>query len=282
MVTPFKDGQVDYDALEQVIEHCIAGGLEFLVSMGTTGESVTLSTKEKLQVLQVTGEIAHTRIPLVAGFGGNNTQAIIDSISNFDFKHYEGILSVSPAYNKPTQEGIYQHFKAIGAIAPRPVILYNVPGRTSKNMTAETTLRLAHENSIFCAVKEASGDLVQVMKIVRDRPEGFLVLSGDDILTLPMLSFGGDGVISVIANALPQQYSDMVRKALSGNFEEAGKAHLSMINLIDLLFVDGNPAGVKAALEILGVCPVGLRLPLVSVTEGTYTAIKKELIHLGH
>ncbi|MEM6724994.1 MAG: 4-hydroxy-tetrahydrodipicolinate synthase [Bacteroidota bacterium] len=281
LVTPFKDGQVDYNALEKVVEHCIAGGLEFLVSLGTTGESVTLSKEEKLKVLNVTAEIAHTRIPLVAGFGGNNTQAIIDSINSFDFKQYDGILSVVPAYNKPTQEGIYQHFKAIGAVAPRPVILYNVPGRTSKNMTAETTLRLAHENSIFCAVKEASGDLVQVMKIVKDRPKGFLVLSGDDVLTLPMLSFGADGVISVIANALPQQYSDMVRLGLSGNFEAAGKAHLELIELIDLLFVDGNPAGVKAALEILGVSSVGLRLPLVPVTPATYTAIEKQLAGLG-
>ncbi|MEM6726291.1 MAG: 4-hydroxy-tetrahydrodipicolinate synthase [Bacteroidota bacterium] len=277
LVTPFKDRQVDYDALEKVIEHCIAGGLEFLVSMGTTGESVTLSKEEKIKVLNATGEIANNRIPLVAGFGGNNTQATIDAIKTFDFKQYEGILSVSPAYNKPTQEGIYQHFRAIGEVAPRPVILYNVPGRTSKNMTAETTLRLAHESSIFCAVKEASGDLVQVMQIVKNRPEGFLVLSGDDVLTLPMLSFGGDGVISVIANALPQQYSDMVRAGLSGNFKLAGELHLKLIDLIDLMFVDGNPAGVKAALEILGVCQVGLRLPLVPVSPATYKTIEKGL-----
>lgn len=277
LVTPFKDGQVDFLALEKVINNCIDGGLEFLVSMGTTGESATLSKSEKLEVLNKTAEITRNRVPLVAGFGGNHTQAIIDSIRAFDFSKYEGILSVVPAYNKPTQGGIYEHFKAIGDVAPKPVILYNVPGRTSKNMTAETTLKLAHENSIFCAVKEASGDLVQIMQIMKNKPESFGVLSGDDVLTLPMLSFGADGVISVIANALPREYSDMVRLGLAGQFKAAAEKHLALIDLIDLLFVEGNPAGVKAAMEILGLGPVGLRLPLVPVSASTYRKIESEL-----
>lgn len=270
LVTPFKQGKIDFEALEKIINYNINGDVDFLVSLGTTGESVTLSKEEKLNILAFTAEIANDRVPLVAGFGGNDTTAIIQAIKSFHFNKYEAILSVSPAYNKPTQQGMILHFEAIAKEAPKPIILYNVPGRTGTNMTAETTLHLAHSNPKFIAVKEASGDQRQVMQIVKDKPNGFLVLSGDDLITLPMLSFGIDGVISVVANAFPKRFSDMVRFGLDGNFETARHLHFSLIDIIDLLFVDGNPAGVKAALELQGICSKEVRLPLAELPDNTY------------
>jgi 4-hydroxy-tetrahydrodipicolinate synthase len=270
LVTPFKNGMVDYDGLKRLINHNIDGGVEFLVSLGTTGESVTLSEAEQHAVLDFTIKIVAGRVAIVAGFGGNNTAALIQNIKNYHFKGIDGILSASPAYNKPTQEGIYQHFMAIAAIAPCPIILYNVPGRTASNMTPETTLRLANASDKFVAIKEASGNLAQCMDIVNgEKPAHFSVLSGDDNLTLPMLACGMDGLVSVIANAYPKGYSDLVRAGLKGDFETARKLHYSFMNLVDLLFVDGNPAGVKYALQQLGVCGEELRLPLVPATEGT-------------
>ncbi len=269
LVTPFKNGQIDYEALERVIEHTIQGGLEFLVSLGTTGESVTLSWEESVDVLNFTIKIIAGRVPLVAGFGANNTQAVIEKMKQFHFEGVDAILSVSPYYNKPTQEGIYRHYMTLAEAAPKPIIIYNVPGRTSSNITAETTLRLAHASNKFIAVKEASGDLLQCMEIVKRKPDNFLVLSGDDFLTLPMLSFGMDGVISVIANSQPREFSDMVRAGLAGDFNTASQLHYSLLDIMNLLFVEGNPAGVKAALEILGICSKEVRLPLVEMTEAT-------------
>lgn len=270
LVTPFKGGVVDYDGLERLINHTIKGGVEFLVSLGTTGESVTLSEEEQQAVLDFTVKVTAGRASIVAGFGGNNTAALIQKIQKYHFKGIDGILSASPAYNKPTQEGIYQHFMAIAAVAPCPIILYNVPGRTASNMTAETTLRLANASDKFVAIKEASGDLAQCMEIVNGaKPAHFSVLSGDDNLTLPMLACGMDGLVSVIANAYPQEYSDLVRAGLNGDFAKARALHYSFMNLVDLLFVDGNPAGVKYALQQLGICGEELRLPLVPATEQT-------------
>lgn len=281
LVTPFKNGAVDYDGLERLINHNIEGGLEFLVSLGTTGESVTLSKKEKHAVLDFTVKVTNGRIPVVAGFGGNNTAAVIEEIKSYHFKGIAGILSASPAYNKPTQEGIYQHFMAIEKVAPCPIILYNVPGRTSSNMTAETTLRLANASDKFVAVKEASGNLAQCMQIVNGaKPEHFSVLSGDDNLTLPMLAFGMDGLISVVGNAYPKAYSDMVRAGLAGDFETARTIHYRLMDLVDLLFVDGNPAGIKKALECLDICSQELRLPLVPATSPTQKAIAKIVAEL--
>lgn len=280
LVTPFKDGQVDYPSLAKLIEHCINGGLDYLVSLGTTGESVTLSKKEKIAVLDFTVKQAAARVKIVGGFGGNNTAEVIESIQNYHFEGVDGILSVSPAYSKPTQEGIYQHYMAVAAIAPRPIILYNVPGRTSSNMTAQTTLRLAHANKKFVAIKEASGDLRQCMEIIKNRPENFAVVSGDDNLTLPMLGFGMDGVISVIANAYPQEYADMVQAGFNNDFETARQLHYSLVDLVDLLFVEGNPGGIKAVLEQLGICSQELRLPLVNISQSTYTKIAQEVERL--
>ena len=280
LVTPFKGGKIDFTSLEKLINHTIDGGLEFLVSLGTTGESATLSQQEKLEVLEFTAQIANGRVPLVAGFGGNDTNKIIQSIKQFHFKGYDAILSVSPAYNKPTQEGIYRHFMAIEAHAPKPIILYNVPSRTGSNMASLTTLRLAHASKKFIAVKEASGNLQQCMEIVRGKPESFLVLSGDDLITLPMLGFGIDGVISVVANAFPRQFSNMVRFGLAGDFEQARPLHFDLMDIIDLIFVDGNPAGIKGALELLGVCNNEVRLPLAELTTSTLSNLKEAIQEL--
>ncbi len=280
LVTPFKNGKIDFDALEKVINFNINGDVDFLVSLGTTGESPTLSKEEKLNILSFTAEITNDRVPLVAGFGGNNTAAVIQAIKGFHFSKYDAILSVSPAYNKPTQKGIIKHFEAIVQEAPKPVILYNVPSRTGSNMTAETTLHLAHSNSKFMAVKEASGNQQQVMQIVKDKPNHFLVLSGDDLITLPMLSFGIDGVISVVANAFPKRFSDMVRFGLDDNFETARQLHFSLMDIIQLLFVDGNPPGVKAALEILGIGTKEVRLPLAEMPDHSYKKMETAIQQL--
>ena len=280
LVTPFVGGTVDFEGLSRVIEHCIEGGVEYLVSLGTTGESATLTPQESLEVLEFTTKTIAERVPLVAGFGGNNTQAIIDKIKAFHFEGVDAILSVSPYYNKPTQEGIYRHYMALAEVAPRPIIIYNVPSRTGSNITAETTLRLAHASDKFIAVKEASGNLVQCMNIVSAKPDNFLVLSGDDAITLPMLSFGIDGVISVIANACPRPFSDMVRHGLNGDFKAASKLHFDLLEMMDLIFVEGNPAGVKAALELEGICSKEVRLPLVELSEKTYAQMKLSLIHI--
>lgn len=275
IVTPFlTDGGVDFQGLEKLLNHIIEGGVDYIVVLGTTGESVVLSADEKVAVTNFVKETVDGRKPLVMGIGGNNTAAVSDALKSTDLSGYDAILSVSPYYNKPSQEGIYQHYKMLSAASPLPIILYNVPGRTSSNISAETTLRLAHDFDNIVAVKEASGDMDQIMKIIKERPEGFLVLSGDDGLTLPMIHMGADGVISVIGQAYPKEFSDMVRFGLEGNQKVANELHYQLYDLLDPLYCDGNPAGIKAALKVLGICDDKLRLPLVNVSEKTYRQIE--------
>jgi 4-hydroxy-tetrahydrodipicolinate synthase len=267
LVTPFtQSGTVDFNGLEKVIDHSIKGGVEYVVSLGTTGESVTLDKQEKLDILNFTIEKVAGRVPVVAGFGGNSTHTVIKEIEAFHFKGVDAILSVSPYYNKPTQEGIYQHYKAVAAAAPRPVILYNVPGRTSSNMLAATTLRLAEVENII-GMKEASGDFNQCMQIAKNKPKDFLLVSGDDNITLGLLAYGLDGVISVVGQAFPKVFTEMVRQGLKGNFEQARTLHYKLNDITDMLFAEGNPAGVKYALELQGICSSDVRLPLVGISD---------------
>jgi 4-hydroxy-tetrahydrodipicolinate synthase len=270
MVTPFhEDGQVDYESLGKLIDYLIDGGLEYLVSLGTTGESATLSSEERKEVWAFTAKAVKGRVGLVTGIGGNNTLEVVEQIKQFDATGYDAILSASPHYNKPTQEGIYQHYKAIAAASPLPVILYNVPSRTGSNINADTIVRLAHDFKNIIGVKEASGNFDQINQVMRDKPESFLVISGDDPVTLPMIALGAVGVISVIGNALPRQTSDMVRLCLAGDFNSAQKQHSALIDFTRLMFVEGSPAGVKTALKHLGICGDTLRLPLVGVSNKT-------------
>ncbi len=255
LVTPFKNSEIDWEDLERVIEHVLSGGVEFLVSLGTTGESTTISDEEHRQILDFTIKINRGRVPLVAGvFGGNNTAALVQKVKTFNFEGIDAILSSNPAYNKPGQEGIFQHYLALAEASPLPIIIYNVPSRTSSNMNAETTLRLAHTSDKFIAIKEASDDIYQVMKIIKGRPKDFLVLSGDDFITLPIIASGGDGVISVIANTLPRPFTDMVRAALRQDLPTAQRLNFKLLELYRLLFAEGNPVGVKAAMELQGLC----------------------------
>ena len=275
MVTPFNsDRSVDYESLTRLINSCIDGGVEYLVSLGTTGESATLNKSEKDSVIQHTIDIIDGRVPLVIGLGSNNTADLINSIKTQNFDKIDAILSVSPYYNKPTQEGIYQHYKAIAEACPVDIILYNVPGRTSSNITAETTLRLAYDFDNVVAIKEASGDMEQCMDIIRKKPAGFQVISGDDLLALPYLACGMDGVISVIANAYPKHFSDMIRAGLEDDFKTSNELHYKLMDLMQLLFADGNPGGVKVVLEKNDICKNTLRLPLVPVND----LIKQKLI----
>ena len=280
LVTPFtKKGKIDYKALGKLIDHCINGGVEYLVSLGTTGESVTLSKEEKAEVLRYTVEKNKGRVPVLAGFGGNNTAEIISELQTANLKGVDAVLSVSPSYNKPTQEGIYQHYKAVAAASPKPVILYNVPGRTASNMKAETTLRLAELKNII-GIKEASGDFNQCMQIVKGKPKNFLVISGDDNITLGLIAYGFDGVISVAGQAFPKVFTEMVRKSLVNDMPEARKLHYQLNDITDMLFAEGNPAGVKCALEILGVCESHVRLPLVPVSKELKNKMQKAIKHL--
>ena len=270
LVTPFRpNGAIDYVALEKLIEHQIAGEVDYLVVMGTTGESVTLANEEKTQLLAQVIEVVRNRVPIVLGVGGNHTAEVVKALEHFDLSNVDGILSVSPYYNKPSQEGIYQHYKAIAQASLLPIILYNVPGRTASNMTAETTLRLAKDFKNIVAIKEASGNLDQISTILKHRPKDFLVISGDDALTLPILALGGDGVISVVGNALPQEFSNLVHAALKGDRETARKEHFKLLEFTTHIFAEGNPAGIKEALKVLGICDNTLRLPLVNVSEAT-------------
>lgn len=270
LVTPFKEQAVDYAALTQLVEHCVEGGVDFLVALGTTGETVTLSQQEQQQVLRHIVETNQGRVPVVAGYGGNDTASLIEQVKTANFEGVDGILSASPAYNKPTQEGIYQHFMALEAVAPCPIILYNVPGRTASNMTAATTLRLANASDKFVAVKEASGNIHQAMQIIQgEKPAHFVLLSGDDNLTLPLIAVGAEGLISVVANAYPSGYSQLVQAARAGQQETARKLHYEYLDLVDALFIDGNPAGVKYVLEQMGIGSSELRLPLVPPTPTT-------------
>ncbi|MEO6038444.1 MAG: 4-hydroxy-tetrahydrodipicolinate synthase [Saprospiraceae bacterium] len=279
LVTPFKNGgQIDWEDLEKVIEHVLAGGVEFLVSLGTTGESVTLSDDEHRAVLDFTIRINKGRLPLVAGvFGGNNTTQLVEKIQKFNFEGIDALLSSNPAYSKPGQEGIFQHYMALAEVSPLPIIIYNVPSRTASNLTAETTLRLAHASDRFLGVKEASDDIYQVMKIIKGKPKDFLVLSGDDFITLPLIAAGGDGVISVIANTKPRPFTNMVRAALRQDMPTAQQLNFQLLELYKLLFIEGNPVGVKAAMELQGLCSREVRLPLVPMTESGIHLIMAEL-----
>ncbi|WP_199898684.1 4-hydroxy-tetrahydrodipicolinate synthase [Prolixibacter bellariivorans] len=246
LITPFrKDSTIDFDALGDLVEDMISGGIDFLVVLGTTAETATLSAEEKKNVVDFVAEKNAGRLPIVVGAGGNNTQEVVEGLKNLDADKIDGILSVVPYYSKPTQEGIYQHFMQIAKYSPVPVILYNVPGRTGMHMDATTTIRLAEASDKFVAIKEASGDLNELAIILRDRPENFSVLSGDDGLTVPAISLGADGVISVIANGFPAQVADMVHSAVSGDFPKASAQHMQFLNLFNLLFVEGNPGGLK-------------------------------------
>jgi 4-hydroxy-tetrahydrodipicolinate synthase len=268
LVTPFSEnGSVDMAGLQRLVEHNIKNGVNYLVVQGTTGESVTLNKEEKKSILDFVIEVNKKRLPIVVGIGGNNTAEVIRAIETTDLSNVDGILSVSPYYNKPSQEGIYQHFKAVAGATDKPIILYNVPGRTMSNMLPETTLRLARECKNVVAIKEASGNLEQIMKIIQHKPKDFLVISGDDALTLPHIAIGGDGVISVVGNAFPKQFSTLVNEALANNYAEARKQHYDLFELIQYLFADGNPGGVKHVLKELGICHDYLRLPLVPVNK---------------
>lgn len=268
MVTPFDtNGQVDFSALERLTEHLISGGVDYLVVMGTTGESVTLTKDEKQAVLDCVLKINASRLPVVLGVGGNNTVEVCAQLSSLNTDDLSAILSVSPAYNKPTQDGIYAHFQAVSQASPLPIVLYNVPGRTASNMEAVTTLRLAKDFENIVAIKEASGNLDQCMQIIKNRPEKFLVISGDDNLSLPLIACGADGVISVVANALPEQFSSLISNSLNGDFDKARSTHYKLVDIVNLLFKEGNPAGVKCVLKELGICEENVRLPLVQVSE---------------
>ncbi|MEA1886894.1 MAG: 4-hydroxy-tetrahydrodipicolinate synthase [Bacteroidota bacterium] len=274
MITPFKsDKSVDFKALETITNYIIDGGCDYLVIMGTTSEAVTLNREEKEAVTSCIKEINKGRMPLVLGIGSNNTQLVIDTIRNTDFDGIDGILSVSPYYNKPGQKGIHLHFKEISMASPVPIILYNVPGRTNSNIEAETCLELAWSFDNIVGVKEASGNLSQVMKIIKGKPDNFQVISGDDLIALPIISLGGSGVISVLGNAFPAEWKEMISLALKHKITSSREINYKYMELIDLLFVEGNPAGIKSVMNNLGLCQKYLRLPLTGVSRQTNAKI---------
>lgn len=276
MVTPFSEnGSIDIPALKKLTTFLIDGNVDYLVVQGTTGESPVLSKSEKQQTLDIVKEVNNGRLPIVFGIGGNNTAALIEDFSSYDLSGVSGILSASPYYNKPTQEGIYQHYKAIAAATELPIILYNVPGRTASNVSAETTIRLANECSNIVAVKEASGSMEQIMEIIQNKPEGFAVISGDDALTLPILACGGDGLISVVGNAFPLQYKKMIEAAVNNNMETARAEHYKILPIINHLFAEGNPAGIKEVLLHKDITKAHVRLPLVNVSADRKNLLKK-------
>jgi 4-hydroxy-tetrahydrodipicolinate synthase len=278
IVTPFKnDSSLDFAALGRVINHVISGGVNYIVAMGTTGESVTLTKEEKKAIISYVIETVDNRVPIMYGIGGNNTQEVINCIRHANLCGVDGILSVAPYYNKPTQRGLFQHFKEISLCSTIPVIIYNVPGRTACNISAETCLELAHACENIIAVKEASGDLGQIMKIVKNKPERFNVISGDDMLTIPVIAAGGSGVISVLANAFPAQCTELVNQALKNNFKSAREIQFRFLEMIELLFIEGNPAGVKEMLNLMNICNNNVRLPLVPVTRAIHTRIQKAI-----
>lgn len=278
MITPFKsDRSVDFKALEAITNHIVEGGADYLVVLGTTSEAATLNQEEREAVTSYIKEINNGRTRIILGIGGNNTQHVVDTIKHTDFENIDGILSVAPYYNKPGQKGIFIHFKEIATASPVPVILYNVPGRTSSNISAETCLELAWNIDGIQAIKEASGDISQVMKIIEGRPEHFEIISGDDLTALPLISLGATGVISVLGNAFPSEWKQMIDLALKSKFEKARHIHYKYTQLIDLLFADGNPAGIKSVMNTLGLCQNYLRLPLTGVSRTTGTKINSTL-----
>lgn len=275
IVTPFDEhGKIDFISLGNLLEHIIVNKIDFVVALGTTSEAVTLTDNEKDEVMSFVKSTVNGRVPIVMGVGGNNTMAVVDTIRKTNFDGISAILSVAPYYNKPNQTGIYQHFAAIAKACPVDIVLYNVPGRTSSNINTETVLKLANDFDNVIAVKEASGDFSQIMDIIRKKPEGFTVLSGDDALTYPMMTLGAEGVISVVANAYPAAFSAMVRLIHKEKYEDALAVHYSLLDIINQLFADGNPGGVKAALSILGVSQNYLRLPMVPANESVFNKLK--------
>ena len=282
IVTPFKnDSSIDFAAFERVINHVIKGGVNYIVVMGTTGEVVTLTKDEKQALRSYVLEVVDNRVPVIIGIGGNNTQEVINSVRHTDLTNIDGILSVAPYYNKPNQRGLFQHFKAIATCSPIPVILYNVPGRTCSNISADTCLQLAHECENIVGIKEASGDMNQIMNILKRKPENFSLISGDDMMSIPIIAAGGTGVISVLANAYPLQCSELVSHSLKNNFKSAREIQFDFLELIELLFIEGNPSGVKAMLSLLNLCQNNLRLPLVPVSKTTYARIQKAMEEVG-
>lgn len=280
-VTPFKeDESVDYDAISRLIDFQLANGTDFLVILATTAETPTLTSEEKEKIRTLIVDRVNGRIPIVMGVGGNNTRAVIEQLRTENLKGIDAILSVVPYYNKPSQEGLYQHFKAISEASPVPVVLYNVPGRTGVNMTAETTLRLARDCDNVVAIKEASGNFTQIDDIIKNKPEDFAVLSGDDGITYPLITLGAVGVISVIGNAFPREFSQMTRLAMAGDYRNALTIHHRFTELFKLLFVDGNPAGVKAMMNAMGLLENKLRLPLVPTRFTTFEEIREVLRQL--
>jgi 4-hydroxy-tetrahydrodipicolinate synthase len=281
IITPFHDsGNIDFVSLERILEHVINGGVNYIVALGTTGESVTLSRDEKVAVLDFVIEIVNKRVPVVAGIGGNNTQEVINMMKATSFDGIDAILSVCPYYNKPQQKGLYYHYKAIAGSCPVPVILYNVPGRTSTNISVETTLKLAEDFKNIIGIKEASGNFLQIMEIIKERPQNFLVISGDDALTLPLISLGADGVISVVANAFPAEFSEMVNLCLKGKFLKARGIHFNLLKFTNALFMDGSPSGIKASMEMIGLCKSNVRLPLAKVNKNVHSIIAEEVEYI--
>jgi 4-hydroxy-tetrahydrodipicolinate synthase len=280
LITPFKkDNSIDFDALEKIVNYNIDGGVEYLVVLGTTGEATVLSDLEKAEVINCIVKTNNKRLPLVLGVGGNDTATLVNKLKTIDLSEFDAILSVSPYYNKPSQEGIYQHFKTVSEASSKPVILYNVPGRTASNMLPETIVRLANDFDNIIGVKEAAGDLVQAMKIIQDAPNNFLVISGDDMIALPMTLAGGAGVISVIGEGLPKEFSEMIRLGLEGKVKEAFNVHYKIANSIDLIFEEGNPVGIKALFSKLDLCEPTVRLPLVNATNELQNKINDFMNH---
>ncbi|HOL29625.1 MAG TPA: 4-hydroxy-tetrahydrodipicolinate synthase [Paludibacteraceae bacterium] len=282
LVTPFKsDDSIDFDALGRLVEYIINNNADYLVVCGTTAETPTLTDKEKDEIARFVVQCNAGRLPIVLGIGGNNTRQVVEKVKTSDLSGIDAILSVTPYYNKPSQEGLYQHYSAIAKASPLPLVLYNVPGRTGVNMTAETTLRLAKEFSNICAVKEASGNFTQIDDIIKNKPQDFMVISGDDGITFPLITLGAVGVISVIGNAFPREFSRMVRLALQGDYQNARQIHYRFTELFELLFVEENPAGVKSMLAVMGMIENKLRLPLVPNTIKTYEKIRSVLNQLN-
>jgi 4-hydroxy-tetrahydrodipicolinate synthase len=282
LITPFKeDESVDYDALMRLVDYLLQNNADFLCVLGTTAETPTLTDEEKKKIKRLVIDRVNGRIPILLGVGGNNTRAVVETLKNDDFTGVDAILSVVPYYNKPSQEGIYQHYKAISAATELPIVLYNVPGRTGVNMTAETTLRIAKDFKNVIAIKEASGNITQMDDIIKNKPANFDVISGDDGITFPLITLGATGVISVIGNAFPREFSRMTRLALQGDYANALKIHHKFTELFSLLFVDGNPAGVKSILNAMGMIENKLRLPLVPTRITTFEAIRRVLNELN-
>lgn len=278
LITPFKeDYQIDFDALDCMIDHMIGNGVEYIVSMGTTGESPTISKEEKIKIVEHTYKKINNRVPVVVGIGGNNTTEVVHELQTFPLEKAIAVLSVSPYYSKPSQEGLFQHYKTVAEASPKPVILYNVPGRTGRNLTAATTIKLAKEVPNIAGIKDAAGDMIQSMQLLRDRPDDFLVCSGDDSLALPQLACGMDGLISVIANSMPRKFSDMVRLAMEGRFSEAKVLNDAMLETYELLFTENNPAGVKSFLSHLGLIKNVLRLPVTPLSDNLHQKAKQLL-----